>query len=118
LRVLMLKTTSFNGRKQQGEEHDVEGITAKRWIKNGIAEECVELQQVVIDEPIAEQIDVKDDVEESDDVNDESADVDVVQDIDYELISNKDLYKMCVERGLAVEQRQNKKYYIDALTAE
>lgn len=36
---------------------------------------------------------------------------------DYEQMKPKELYKLCIERGIDCEQRMSKKYYIDLLTA-
>lgn len=35
--------------------------------------------------------------------------------VDYESMSNKDLYNLCIEKGIEVEAKRNKAYYVEKL---
>lgn len=100
----MLVNTIYDGPKQVGDELIVPDDFAARWDVNGIAE--------VIGNVNIEPIN-NDDSEE--DPKGEPADN---EEVDYEKMSNKQLYGLCKQRGIEVEAKQPKEVYIAALVKE
>lgn len=100
--VRMLVSTAYDGPKKPGDELFVPEDTANRWAKLGIAE--------IIGKEV-EDDDVEDEVEteelETEEVEDE---------IDYNSMTGKALFELCKERGIEVEAKQPKAYYIEKLT--
>ena len=87
MKVRMLVSTAYKKPLVKGDEVDVPKDFAERWVKNGIAE--------IIGEAEPE-------TEES-------------KEVDLKSMSAKDLYALCVEKGIEVEQKQPKAYYIEKL---
>lgn len=93
MKVLMLKSTNFDGFKEAGKEYEISEDVATRWERNKIAKK--------VEEEIPEEI--PEEIEEA------------TETIDYSKMTNKELYSLCVERDIEVEQKRNKEYYIEAL---
>ena len=104
--VKMLVATAFNGPKKPGDIISVPEATAKRWAKLGIAE----IIDVVEEDEVVEEEVVEADVEETEE--------ELVQAVDYESMPGKALFDLCKEKGIEVEARQPKAYYIEKLTAK
>lgn len=113
MKVVMLVSTAYKGFKKVGEEVDIPSDFADRWIKNGIAkflpqamEEVLPTQtQELVQEPIQEQ-------------KAEPAQEPVLPEaVDYSTLKAIDLYKLCIEKGLTVEQKLSKEAYIAQLNA-
>lgn len=95
LKVKMLVNTAYKGPRHEGEVISVPEDFAKRWAKNKIAvilDDAQEPEQVV-EEPVAEEVEA----------------------IDYSSMSAKELYAACKEKGLEVEAKQSKEYYLEKL---
>lgn len=105
MKVLMLVDTHYQGPKFKGEECDVDNVVARRWIERGIAKP-LELK-VTPAEPEADAIEESVDPE-----------VDEEQEKDLMKLSSKRLYTLCKEKGLEVEPKQSKEYYVEMLTSE
>lgn len=99
LLVKMLVSTAFDGPKKPGDELLVPEDTANRWAKLGIAEIIGKVE------------DVEDEVETEDLEAEE-----VEEEIDYNSMTGKALFELCKERGIEVEAKQPKTYYIEKLT--
>lgn len=93
-KVKMLVDTAYKGPVKAGEEINVPDDFANRWVKNKIA--------VLVEE-------------EKEEVVEGTTDADDVAEIDYSSMKVKELYDLCVERGIEVEVKQPKQYYIDKL---
>lgn len=113
MKVLMLVDTHYQGPKFKGEECDVENVVARRWIERGIAEP-LEMKEVPVTptEPEADVIDESVDPEVDEEQDEEGEEEDLMK------LSSKKLYALCKEKGLEVEPKQSKEYYVEMLTSE
>lgn len=98
VKVKLLVNTAFKGPKKEGDVFNVPEDFAKRWVKNGIAELVEEQEEEQVEAPIQEEA-----IEEPE------------EEIDYKSMSAKDLYALCKEKGLDVEAKKSKDYYIEKL---
>lgn len=96
-KVKFLLDTAYQGPRKEGDILNVPDDFAKRWAKNGIAEIIGEGE---VPAP------VEDTVEETP----------AEEAIDYSSMSAKDLYAACKEKGIEVEAKKSKDYYIEQLT--
>ena len=104
VKVRLLVNTAYQGPKREGEEVLVPEDFAARWVKNKIA---VYVEQEVVEEEISEDsVPVED---EADEVVEKPAN-------DFESMSAKELYALCKEKGLDVEAKKNKAYYVEKLS--
>ena len=99
-RVKLLVDTAYKGPRRAGEEVDVPVDFAKRWAKNGIAE--------IVGEVVEEHKEVHGTVEP------EKGEDEV---IDYNAMNAKQLFAACKNKGIEVEPKQAKEYYIEKLTS-
>lgn len=109
----MLVNTAYQGPRKEGDIIAVPEDFAKRWVKNGIAEYVQEEQET--DEP---ETPATDDVQEQvdDSTEDDSTQEGATEDKpDYESMSAKELYALCKEKGIEVEAKKSKEYYIEKL---
>ena len=106
VKVKMLVNTAYQGPRKEGDVISVPEDFAKRWVKNGIAAYAKDQGDVHGDEN-----DTAGNVGNSDtgsgDTNNETP--------DYNGMSAKELYALCKERGIEVEAKQGKEYYIEKL---
>lgn len=111
VKVKLLVSTAYQGPRKEGDVFDVPEDFAARWTKNGIA--------VYFDEPVAEEPVVEEEPETNEDADvDTDAETDEEQSkIDYSNMKAKELYDLCVEKGIEVETKQSKEYYIEKLEA-
>lgn len=100
MKVKFLVSTAYKGPRKEGEVISVPDDFAKRWAKNGIA-------KIVDDESDSEND--KNQSVGSDDVSDTNKSDDLSK------LSAKELYELCNEKGLEVEAKKSKNYYLDAL---
>lgn len=98
-KVRILVQTRYDGPKFPGDEVEVDNATAKRWCNNGIAE----IIEVVEDETPEEIVG-------QDNTNTEETPT------SYDELTAKQLYELCVEKGIEVEPKQAKQVYIELLT--
>lgn len=96
-RVKLLVDTAYKGPRRAGEEIDVPADFAKRWAKNRIAE------------IVEEHKEVHGTVEPEENGEDEV--------IDYNAMNAKQLFAACKNKGIEVEPKQAKEYYIEKLTS-
>ena len=114
----MLVNTAYQGPRKEGDIVSVPEDFAKRWVKNGIAEYVQKEQET--DEP---ETPVQDDVDETpatddiqEQVEDDTAPEETTEDKpNYESMSAKELYALCKEKGIEVEAKKSKEYYIEKL---
>lgn len=104
VKVQLLVNTAYQGPRKKGEELSVPENCANRWVKNKIA--------VLISEEVVEKDheDITEEIENEPEGSDE-----VVEAIDYSSMKAKELYDLCVERGIEVEAKKPKDYYIEKL---
>ena len=110
VKVKMLVNTAYQGPRKEGEVVSVPEDFARRWVKNGIAEfvtdgQVQEPDGVNTQEPVVEP-------EGTDDVTGQEPE----KENPYEGMKAKELYDLCIERGIEVEQKKSKEYYIEKLT--
>ena len=98
--VKLLVNTAYQGPRKEGDVVLVPEDFAARWTKNGIA--------VYFDEPEVEEP-VEAPTEEPE------ADEEQNNDVDYSNMKAKELYDLCVEKGIEVEAKKSKEYYIEKL---
>lgn len=91
MKVKLLVNTAYNGPKKKGDEFDVPEVIANRWVKNKIAEVIEE------DDPVGDPV------------------VEPDEDVDYASMNAKELYLVCKEKGLEVEAKKSKEYYLEML---
>lgn len=117
-KVKFLVNTAFRGPRKEGEVVSVPEDFANRWVKNGIAELVSGEEEFVEDiasTEVTEQVeDVKVKVEEL--TQEQETEQETEQEVDYASMSAKDLYALCKERGLDVEAKKSKEYYIEKLS--
>lgn len=104
-KVKLLVNTAYQGPRKEGDVISVPDDFAKRWVKNSIAAYVEGEEQVEspVEEPateIPEEV-----IEEENEV------------VDYESMTAKDLYALCKDKGLEVEAKKGKEYYIEKLNA-
>lgn len=114
----MLVNTAYQGPRKEGDVISVPEDFAKRWVKNGIAA-YVQAEQET-DEPVTpvdetpETNDVQGQADET--TEDGTAPEESTDDKpDYESMSAKELYALCKEKGIDVEAKKSKEYYIEKL---
>lgn len=93
-KVKLLVNTAYQGPRKEGDVINVPDDFAHRWIKNKIAEPVVE-----------DEVDVEPEVEEIPEAE-----------VSYEDMNAKQLYALCKEKGLDVEAKKSKEYYIEKLS--
>lgn len=86
MKVEMLVDTAYKGPRKAGDIIDVPDDFGNRWIKNKIAVPVIE---EVAEEPKSE--------------------------VDYSSMKAKELYELCLSKGIEVEEKKPKQYYIDKL---
>lgn len=109
----MLVNTAFQGPRKEGDVVHVPEDFAKRWVKNGIAEYVQEGQEA--DEP---ETPATDDVQGQTDgltEGDATQEGATENKSNYESMSAKELYALCKEKGIEVEAKKSKEYYIEKL---
>ena len=102
LKVRFLVNTAYQGPRKEGEEIYVPEDFASRWAKNSIAE-------IVTEDEKSDQNDVPEEVV-ADEVHAEEEDKH-----DYSDMNAKDLYALCKQKGIEVEAKRSKEYYLEKL---
>ena len=102
LKVRFLVNTAYQGPRKEGEEIYVPEDFASRWAKNSIAE-------IVTEDEKSDQHDVPEEV-----VDDE-APAEEEDKHDYSDMNAKDLYALCKQKGIEVEAKRSKEYYLEKL---
>ena len=102
LKVRFLVNTAYQGPRKEGEEIYVPEDFASRWAKNSIAE-------IVTEDEKSDQNDVHEEVV-ADEVPAEEED-----NHDYSNMNAKDLYALCKQKGIEVEAKRSKEYYLEKL---
>lgn len=102
LKVRFLVNTAYQGPRKEGEEIYVPEDFASRWAKNSIAE-------IVTEDEKSDQHDVPEEVV-ADEAPDEEEDKH-----DYSDMNAKDLYALCKQKGIEVEAKRSKEYYLEKL---
>ena len=102
LKVRFLVNTAYQGPRKEGEEIYVPEDFASRWAKNSIAE-------IVTEDEKSDQHDVPEEV-----VADE-APAEEEDKHDYSDMNAKDLYALCKQKGIEVEAKRSKEYYLEKL---
>ena len=108
-KVKLLVDTAYQGPRKEGDVLSVPDDFANRWAKNGIAE----IYDGKVDEDTNEEVsteEVSNEPEASDEVSD-------TNEVDYSSMSAKDLYAACKDKGIEVEAKKSKEYYIEKLIA-
>ena len=105
-RVKFLTDTAYQGPRREGDEINVPDDYALRWEKNGIA-------KIMGDEYITKE------EHEDTEVEDEEITNEVVSEEveDFTNMNAKELFAKCKERGLEVEAKKSREYYIEKLTS-
>ena len=103
LKVRFLVNTAYQGPRKEGEEIYVPEDFASRWAKNSIAE-------IVTEDEKSDQHDVPEEV-----VADEEEAVKEEDKYDYSDMNAKDLYALCKQKGIEVEAKRSKEYYLEKL---
>lgn len=93
-KVKFLTDTAYRGPRKAGETISVPDDFAKRWAKNGIAKIIIDANGVTSPLPKTPK------TEEG-----------------YSKMNAKELFTLCKERGLVVEPKKSKEYYIEKLTS-
>ena len=91
MKIKLLVNTAYNGPKKKGDEFEVPEAIANRWVKNKIAE--VVEEELPVGDP----------------------EVEPVEEVDYTSMNAKELYLVCKEKGLDVEAKKSKEYYLEKL---
>lgn len=105
VKVKMLVNTAYQGPRKEGDVISVPEDFAKRWVKNGIAAYVQEEQET--DEPETPVDETTEDGTAKEEPTDDKP--------DYESMSAKELYALCKEKGIDVEAKKSKEYYIEKL---
>lgn len=111
VKVKMLVNTAYQGPRKEGDVVTVPEDFAKRWVKNGIAEYANGQE---VNEPEATEEPEVVDVQET--VEDEVVAEAVEGSTDYESMNAKELYALCKEKGIDVEPKKSKEYYLEKLS--
>lgn len=101
----MLVNTAYQGPRKEGDVISVPEDFAKRWVKNGIAAYVHEVHET--DESETHVDETTEDGTAKEEPTDEKP--------DYESMSAKELYALCKEKGIDVEAKKSKEYYIEKL---
>lgn len=105
-RVKFLTDTAYQGPRREGDEINVPDDYALRWEKNGIA-------KIMGDEYITKEEHEDTEVEDKEITNEVvSEEVE-----DFTNMNAKELFAKCKERGLEVEAKKSREYYIEKLTS-
>lgn len=118
VKVKMLVNTAYQGPRKEGDVISVPEDFAKRWVKNGIAAYIQAEQETDEPETPADETPETDDVQGQADetTEDGTAPEESTDDKpDYESMSAKELYALCKEKGIDVEAKKSKEYYIEKL---
>ena len=118
VKVKMLVNTAYQGPRKEGDVISVPEDFAKRWVKNGIAAYVHEEQETDEPETPVDETPETDDAQEQTDetTEDGTAQEESTDDkSDYESMSAKELYALCKEKGIDVEAKKSKEYYIEKL---
>lgn len=105
-KVKLLVSTAYQGPRKEGEVISVPDDFAKRWAKNGIAEIVDDININKEEVPEEEPVEVHEEVHEHEEDT-----------VDYNSMNAKELYALCKDKGLEVEAKKNKEYYIEQLNA-
>ena len=103
LKVRFLVNTAYQGPRKEGEEIYVPEDFASRWAKNSIAE-------IVTEGEKSDQNDVHEEA-----VADDEEAVKEEDKHDYSDMNAKDLYALCKQKGIEVEAKRSKEYYLEKL---
>lgn len=103
LKVRFLVNTAYQGPRKEGEEIYVPEDFASRWAKNSIAE-------IITEDEKSDQHDVPEE-----EVADEEEAVKEEDKHDYSDMNAKDLYALCKQKGIEVEAKRSKEYYLEKL---
>ena len=106
-RVKFLTDTAYQGPRREGDEINVPDDYALRWEKNGIA-------KIMGDEYITKEEHENTEVEDKEITNEVVSEVEVE---DFTNMNAKELFAKCKERGLEVEAKKSREYYIEKLTS-
>lgn len=106
-RVKFLTDTAYQGPRREGDEINVPDDYALRWEKNGIA-------KIMGDEYITKEEHEDTEVEDKEITNEVVSEVEVE---DFTNMNAKELFAKCKERGLEVEAKKSREYYIEKLTS-
>ena len=104
VKVQLLVATAYQGPRKKGDIISVPEDFANRWVKNKIAVLISEEEVEETNEDITEEIE-----------NEPEGSGEVVEAIDYSGMKAKELYDLCVEKGIKVEAKKPKEYYIEKL---
>lgn len=118
VKVKMLVNTAYQGPRKEGDVISVPEDFAKRWVKNGIAAYVQAEQETDEHETPVDETPETDDVQGQADetTEDGTAPEESTDDKpDYESMSAKELYALCKEKGIDVEAKKSKEYYIEKL---
>ena len=118
VKVKMLVNTAYQGPRKEGDVISVPEDFAKRWVKNGIAAYIQAEQETDEPETPVDETPETDDVQGQADetTEDGTAPEESTDDKpDYESMSAKELYALCKEKGIDVEAKKSKEYYIEKL---
>lgn len=118
VKVKMLVNTAYQGPRKEGDVISVPEDFAKRWVKNGIAAYVQAEQETDEPETPVDETPETDDVQGQADetTEDGTAPEESTDDKpDYESMSAKELYALCKEKGIDVEAKKSKEYYIEKL---
>ena len=118
VKVKMLVNTAYQGPRKEGDVISVPEDFAKRWVKNGIAAYVQTEQETDEPETPVDETPETDDVQGQADetTEDGTAPEESTDDKpDYESMSAKELYALCKEKGIDVEAKKSKEYYIEKL---
>lgn len=118
VKVKMLVNTAYQGPRKEGDVISVPEDFAKRWVKNGIAAYVQAKQETDEPETPVDETPETDDVQGQADetTEDGTAPEESTDDKpDYESMSAKELYALCKEKGIDVEAKKSKEYYIEKL---
>lgn len=118
VKVKMLVNTAYQGPRKEGDVISVPEDFAKRWVKNGIAAYVQAEQETDEPETPVDETPETDDVQGQADetTEDGTAPEESTDDKpNYESMSAKELYALCKEKGIDVEAKKSKEYYIEKL---
>lgn len=98
-KVKLLINTAYKGPRKEGEVISVPDDFANRWAKNGIAEIVGDVQNEEAPKKEEEPVEPTADT------------------VDYNNMNAKELFALCKEKGLEVEAKKSKEYYIEQLNS-
>lgn len=109
--VLMLKDTRYNGVIKEGTiQYDLPSDVEARWIKVGIATPVFD---ELFDDEEVESVEEDEDTED----DDEDTDIEDIEQDEYQKLTAKDLYKLCIAKGFEIEPKMPRKHYINLLNS-